>query len=121
MKEYFYYFRDEANRPVVTVCILKGAYAVARGVSICSFKDMPCKRRGKAIARGRAHKAFIREKSGDLVERQIAREVLVVAGLTKPVHKSLYFMLINYGGKYVFNPKLTEHEEALLNQKETKP
>ena len=34
MKEYFYYFRDYKNRPLITVCLLRHGAEVARGVAV---------------------------------------------------------------------------------------
>lgn len=61
MKKWFYYFRDAKKRPVVTVCLLKDTATgqVARGVAICSRRDMPRKKTGRSIAEGRAGKAMI--------------------------------------------------------------
>lgn len=57
----FQYFYDNQRRPRMTVCYLdfpmddahpQGWTAV--GIALCSLKDMPCKKRGRAIAKARA-------------------------------------------------------------------
>lgn len=55
-KEIYYYFRDENNRPIVTVCLIKDGDYVRRGVSICSIADGSNKKIGRKIAQGRAMK-----------------------------------------------------------------
>ena len=62
----FFYFYDntgEHRRPVVTICRLRsdeGKYGY--GWAICSEKDLPCKRTGRAIAEGRARAALQHKK-----------------------------------------------------------
>lgn len=56
----FYYLRDEAKRPVVTVCLRlfsidDETICLSRGVAICSPKDMPRKATGRKIAADRAY------------------------------------------------------------------
>ena len=47
----------------MTVCILDDGKQVASGMAICSDLDQPCKKRGRAIAEGRAWKAWERQAS----------------------------------------------------------
>ena len=67
MLHYYYYFRDEQKRPVQTYCLLfmggdtTGDYA--RGIAVCSKKDHPCKKIGRAIATGRALKSLVHKKA----------------------------------------------------------
>ena len=65
MKEKYYYLRNEKNEPILTACLLKEEDQIARGLAICSFRDSPCKRIGRAIAKGRAEKALKRQESSD--------------------------------------------------------
>ena len=59
MKAYYYYERDEENRPVITHCLLNSDGVLAKGVAKCSEKDNPDKRLGKQIAYGRAYHALM--------------------------------------------------------------
>lgn len=52
------YERDEKRKPVVTRCLLYNGGHTALGQAICSEKDNPCKKVGRAIAEGRARKAL---------------------------------------------------------------
>lgn len=58
MKEWYYYLRDDKNRPVITVCIIENDGKYYRGISICSDKDQVIKRAGRNRSRGRALKAI---------------------------------------------------------------
>jgi len=82
MNEKYYYLRNTKNEPVVTVCILKEEAKFARGVAVCSDKDISCKRIGRAIAKGRAKKAFRESGSSALVRRGIARDILHSVGIS---------------------------------------
>ena len=77
METKFYYLRDEANRPLVTVCLAtdtKGQHY--RGIAICSPKDNPVKRVGKQIALGRVFRALHRKIESDPVYRSEACYIL---------------------------------------------
>lgn len=112
MKEYFYYLRDKMNKPMVTICLLTDTDIKARGVSICSLHDSPCKKTGRAIARGRALRALKRESAGDPINRSEPYHVLVhLNNASRGARIGL--MLSN--GKYIFNPILTLYERKLLN------
>lgn len=62
----FFYFYDttgEHRRPMVTICRIRtdeGEYAY--GWAVCSERDLPCKRIGRAIAQGRALAALGHKK-----------------------------------------------------------
>ncbi len=112
MREYFYYLRDEENKPVITVCLLTHIDTTARGISICSLQDMSCKKTGRAIARGRALKAFKRILPGDPVLRTEAWAV--VATLCRDANIARKGLMISMS-KYTFNPVLTDYEKKLLN------
>lgn len=76
MKTYFYYERDRKNRPIVTVCLIKDGDMVGRGIAICSDKDIPCKKVGRAIAFERARSVIKRDITGLPVFRDSAIEQL---------------------------------------------
>lgn len=45
---WFYYLRDQQNRPLVTVCLLRDSNKkVYRGMAICGPKDNPNKKQVK--------------------------------------------------------------------------
>lgn len=66
MRELYYYLRDPKNRPVVTVCLLIDGTQIARGVAICSNRDVPYKKRGRGIAKARALYALALRGSPDV-------------------------------------------------------
>ena len=73
----FYYLRDKAKRPLVTVCLAADTNGrFYRGVAICSPKDNPIKRVGRQIARGRVLRAMERKVHSDIVLRDEAWSVL---------------------------------------------
>ena len=53
-KTKYYYYRDDDNRPVITVCLLQANGDTARGWTLCSELDNPCKKTGRKISRDRA-------------------------------------------------------------------
>jgi hypothetical protein len=62
MKTFFYYDRDDKNRPIGTICFATDGKRYARGVAVCSENDNPCKKTGRRIAQSRALKAFYANK-----------------------------------------------------------
>ncbi len=76
MKELHYYYRDEKNRPMVTVYLIEVGGVVAKGIAVCSPKDNPNKKVGRAIARGKALKALKRKANNDLIVRFEAAQTL---------------------------------------------
>ena len=44
--------------PVITVCLSKSGEEISKGYAVCSDKDQPRKKIGRAIASGRAAKAM---------------------------------------------------------------
>lgn len=81
-KVQYRYFRDEENRPVVTVCdIFINDELVSKGIAICSLKDNPCKRKGRRIARQRAIWA-LKNLSDELKIKR--REAFAVLSTLKP-------------------------------------
>lgn len=58
MQHHFLYVYFGKERRVTSCLILDDSgELLARGLAFCSFKDQPCKRRGRMIAEGRAMKA----------------------------------------------------------------
>jgi hypothetical protein len=55
---YFYYERDEQNRPIKTNCLLIANGDICKGIAICSKRDNPNKKTGRNIAYGLAKKAM---------------------------------------------------------------
>lgn len=118
MKEYYYYERDENNRPIVTVCLLQpdinNPNAFARGVAICNDCESPIKKRGRAIAKGRALKAI-----------NLINKVTKFFVPTKEIDYNSKKIRNKYDGKfeYVYHPSFidliaTDFEKRLLIRKE---
>lgn len=63
MPVFFNYERDSRNRPMITRCILLKDGKLTFGQAICSDKENPVKRVGRAKALGRAIRAFERKMS----------------------------------------------------------
>jgi len=110
-EQHYYYLRDDANRPLVTVCLstdINGRHY--RGVAICSPKDNPVKRVGRQIAQGRVFRAMHRNQAGDPVYRDEAYQVL------QDVKGRLY----PYYTKSSPDPVLTPIEIKLLKNRKEK-
>jgi hypothetical protein len=107
-KRYFYYLRDDNNKPIVTVCLIKTGDIVTKGIAICSERDNPVKKVGRNIAAGRAVKAQLYgmdtlpvserglEQYGQVYESDVEE-------LT-PMYKS------------VFTPYLSDYEKEITGQ-----
>ena len=65
MRVHYFYEWDDKNRPVKTRCVLyePSSNLVGFGQAVCSDKDNPNKKIGKAIAEGRAKKVLRAEKA----------------------------------------------------------
>ena len=106
METKFYYLRDEAKRPLVTVCLARDENGKHyRGVAICSPKDSPVKRVGRQIALGRVLRAIHRNGDTGRVLRVEAWDVLSDAGAFN-----------QYNIKSAYNPILTPLEIKILNK-----
>lgn len=112
MKEYYYYLRDNANRPVVTVCLLAENGNVARGIAVCSIKDQPEKRKGRAIAKARAEYALSR--GGDWLGKSLLklhrREAHAALATTSAMNTPWHVVAF----KAWLQPHLTEFEQDLI-------
>ena len=109
MQPKFYYQRDAANRPVVTVCLIKNeSGGVARGTAICSPSDNPHKKTGRLLAFDRAVWALVHKSP---VKEPIMRfEALVT--ITDCDCGLGYF-------KSQYNPVLTDFEKRLVSREES--
>jgi len=103
MRTYFYYYRDEGNVPLVTVCLIKWTKVVCRGMAICSPLDYPEKKEGRIKAKGRAFAAYKNKKTTMPVLREEAEMVL---------DKTPAPWVISYKSEY--KPDLTPFEMDLL-------
>ena len=104
MEERYYHKRDLNNKPRLTGCLLIEDGHIARGLSLCSMKDNPCKKRGRKIALDRAIWAMENKRSSLAISRWEATEILL---LTKSSFTS-------YSHKAVYNPVLTDFELGLV-------
>jgi hypothetical protein len=80
---HYYYLRDENRRPVITVAVadILDDGVVCRGVAICSDKELPVKRIGRDIARGRLIKALVNREDSEPVQRFEAVDVMMCEDL----------------------------------------
>lgn len=108
---WYFHYRDQNNAPRVTVCIIHDGRNYHRGVAICSLKDNPFKRYGRALALKRARRAQSGYKTFLTVFRKEAMEVMKACNWIAPkLWKS--------------NPccLLTEHERSVIERSErTRP
>jgi len=118
MKKWFYYFRDNENRPRVTVCILKKKYKIARGISICSLVDNFSKKDledengeiiqgGRSRAYDRAYTAITKGIDSEPILRVEGHQVLDICG---------FDLETNY--KSEFMPVLSDFEKTLVLKKD---
>lgn len=101
---YYYYLRDKAKRPVVTICLLQENGVACRGVAICSPLDSPNKKLGRAIALGRARRALQKQKSGMPILRTVARQVTQSA--IAAMHNNDYFRASIYDSEHSWYARL---------------
>lgn len=109
----YYYIRDSIKsdpnglgRPVITVCLIEDhGGIVARGISICSNLDQPCKKVGRAIAKTRAMSALVLERDSLAINRFPYKAYTPL----------LSFSNHSCGGfKSYYNPSLTRYEQKLF-------
>jgi hypothetical protein len=74
------HYYNEKRQPVVTICYLDDDNGTAVGVSLCSPRDLPCKRAGRAISLTRAK--FAQKHYGVRAERttQVKQECISADG-----------------------------------------
>jgi len=87
----------------VSVVLLTDGHKIARGVAILNNKDMFDRKRGRAIAMGRATKAFTNEQT--CPNNRITRGR---ASIKTPAQ---------FYNKCIFMPELTDYENQLLTSK----
>ena len=84
---HYYYLRDDANRPLVTVCLATDILGQHyRGVAICSPKDNPVKRVGRQIAVGRVLQAMEHNVESGPVNRDEAWSILYEVQASNPYY-----------------------------------
>lgn len=109
---YYYYYRDAKNRPIVTVCLIKGENGIGRGMAICSPDDNPLKADGRKYARNRAYRAYWYKEVDDYIREDAAFDVLMESNyqLSNSDFANMGIPKIHY------NPELTDFEEKLLSK-----
>ena len=105
-KQWFYYIRGRDHKPIVTVCLLQDKSGIARGMSICSFKEQPIKSDGRSRSKGRAIKALTHKTCLDPIRRPGVQDILN----TVP----LFRLPAIFKYKSVFQPILTNFEIELI-------
>lgn len=108
-EKWIYYHRDKTTKgPVVTVVLLRDPYGIiARGTAICSKKDQPNKRYGRALATLRALRAMhMNPQRTDVIVRNEVAEVFRHLIPALPTHRLF--------SKSELNPPLTSFERRLL-------
>lgn len=115
IKKYFYYYRDDRNRPIVTVCSIINFYGTkatlsARGLSFCHEKDNPDKVSGKRLAEERAGLALTSQESQHPVSiREEFHHILEVVPYND-IH------ILEY--KSCFSPTPTDIEKRFIKNSE---
>ena len=105
-KEYYYYYRDSNNRPIITVCIGKNKdNRWSRGVAYCCHTDNPEKKIGKEWARERVVKAFLQERAGDVIEFWNLLDKAILEKMEIPFYI-----------KSDYNCKLTTYEKRITKE-----
>lgn len=109
MKEYYYYFRNGKRQPVITICLLISKSGdTARGISICSTRDIISKRIGRIKAFGMAKKALVKRTNSESIKRQETQEII------NTLDDVFYNDIPIFTFRSVFNPVLTEYEKVLI-------
>lgn len=133
MKKWFYYFRDDDNMPLVTVCIIKTEEGqIARGISICSPNDNFSKKDfeeqtgnivigGRTIAYNRANGAIMNGFDSCPIIRYEGHQVLDKCGFDletdckselNPILSDFENSLVYGGGRF---EKDVNHLRTLIN------
>ncbi len=124
---YRYHKDTKDHKPYVTVCVLETEDGrIARGISICSIKETPCKRIGRKISHGRAMKALTYDEAlskSSLDEEKIAKalnryKVKRLIASSRVVHCGvpLYLMLeLTKAGVYSSDEEKHELVKRLLS------
>jgi hypothetical protein len=111
--EYWYYYRDSNNIPLVTVYIVAdlntGDYA--RGITICGFNDNVNKAEGKFWARNYALEALETKEDGLPILRE---DVKLILDSIEDFPEEFY------GYKAYYLPELTDRELKLSEKAKNK-
>lgn len=110
MKTRYYYLRDSKNSPLVTICLIEKDNIVGKGVAICSMLDLPNKKVGRTIARGKALKALGKQEHSEPIKR--FKAIHALSNAYSLIDE--YNQLVKYMHKSIFNPQLTAYETKLL-------
>lgn len=109
----FYYVRSARNNaPVVTVCLVSDGTNTARGISICSMRDVVCKKEGRKVALAYAKKALGTKRNTGSINRDEAVMSLIYHKCNEAV---LALSPVGYH-KSEFNPTLTDYEKGLIEK-----
>ena len=104
LKSITYYLPKLASKhsSILSVVLITDGENISRGIAIKSPEDNFNRKRGRAIAKGRAMKAFSKQKSCNKnnIQRQIVKAKMPLA----------------FTNKCSFMPELTDYEHKLLTQ-----
>ena len=117
-RKFYYYFRDEKLRPLITVCLLENDGKFHRGIAICSPRDFPRKAEGRNIALGRARQAQKKGKT-DINSVSTRDETIFVFSLVDNLeHFPFEEVTDKYAAVYKssFYVKLTDFEKVLMTK-----
>ena len=107
--EEYYYLRDKQKRPTVTVCLVSGNRGLSRGIAVCSLRDHPVKKVGRALAKKRALQAYWTKKNTQYLTSKRAKLVIMDTssfGEGMPTWMGM--------PKSTFEPVLTDREVEIL-------
>lgn len=132
MKELYYYFRDIQKAPRITICLFydeKERKVLARGIALCSMKETPNKRVGRALAFDRAVFALDSNTNSEKIGK-LKRRLSTISNIerTAKVPPSLSVICSSIQStdqflkepdcffKSCINPSITRFEDHLLSK-----
>jgi len=88
---YYYYLRDEQNRPLVTVCLAinRDTNEFFRGITICGSDNLE-KSEGRKYASRRVLRAIKRRKNTMSIKQDFVIGILNEVGYKLGMYKSMY-------------------------------
>jgi len=114
----YYYLKDKAGHPVITVTILKFSNEYARGIAICSPKDQFSRKTGREISGGRAVSAWVARGHIDrlTIDGPVVNVLSRVAGSLQKLIALCSDILSSGDGFHmgIYNPRLTSYEKHIL-------